>query len=60
MPRDWQVKLREAAIIIDEAKLYDLVAEIPSQSSDLAVSLTYLIDNFQLEAIVNLTGFLEG
>ncbi len=55
MDREWRQQLHDAALVINEEKLYSLLDEIPDHYSDLAIALRYLVDNFQLEAIVNLT-----
>lgn len=55
MDREWRQQLHDAALVINEENLYSLLDEIPDHYSDLAIALRYLVDNFQLEAIVNLT-----
>jgi chemotaxis family two-component system sensor kinase Cph1 len=55
MPADWVAELRRAAIVIDEERLLELIADIPPTLPDLAPMLTTLVNNFQLEVIVNLT-----
>ncbi|MBD2358239.1 response regulator [Tolypothrix sp. FACHB-123] len=57
MPINWISQMHEAALDLNDAKLYELITQIPSQSQPLADSLKYLVDNFQLEAIANLTEF---
>jgi light-regulated signal transduction histidine kinase (bacteriophytochrome)/CheY-like chemotaxis protein len=55
MPQEWRQQLRDAALVINEERLCQLLDEIPHHHSDLAIALRHLIDNFQLETIVNLT-----
>jgi two-component system, chemotaxis family, sensor kinase Cph1 len=55
MPADWITKVHEAALMIDDEKLYQLFQEIPRQEHELADMLKDLVDNFHLETIVNLT-----
>jgi two-component system, chemotaxis family, sensor kinase Cph1 len=55
MPSDWLSQMHEAALDLNDAKLYELIAQISSQKKSLADALRYLVDNFQLEAIAKLT-----
>ncbi|MBD2199250.1 MULTISPECIES: ATP-binding protein [Calothrix] len=57
MPADWISQMHEAALDLNDAKLYELIAQISPQEQPLADALKYLVDNFQLEAIANLTEF---
>jgi hypothetical protein len=45
----------EAALVIDDGKLYELLKQIPQSEQQLAEALKDLVDNFHLETIVNLT-----
>lgn len=55
MPADWIVQVYEAALVIDDQKLYRLLSQIPPSKQQLADALRDLVDNFYLENIVNLT-----
>ncbi|MBW4582256.1 MAG: hypothetical protein KME42_22040 [Tildeniella nuda ZEHNDER 1965/U140] len=55
MPLDWIDSLSQAARVIDEATLHQLIDQIPEQTHQLATALRRLVDNFQFEAIVKLT-----
>ncbi|MBD2297658.1 response regulator [Nostoc sp. FACHB-190] len=54
MPASWLAQVYEAALIIDDEKLYQLFQEIPASKSQLAEALKDLVDNFHLETIINL------
>ncbi|MBD2494137.1 response regulator [Nostoc sp. FACHB-280] len=54
MPANWLAQVYEAALIIDEEKLYQLFQEIPVNKHQLAEALKDLVDNFHLETIINL------
>ncbi|MBD2211832.1 response regulator [Nostoc linckia FACHB-104] len=55
MPLEWINQVHEAALNLDDARIYKLIAEIPTEEITLAESLKYLLNNFQLEAIINLS-----
>ncbi|BAT53455.1 multi-sensor hybrid histidine kinase [Nostoc sp. NIES-3756] len=55
MPPGWIAQVHEAALDLDDAKLYKLIQKIPSQNKSLADALKSLIDNFHHEAITTLT-----
>ncbi|QIR40268.1 response regulator [Tolypothrix sp. PCC 7910] len=55
MPKEWIGEVHEAALDLNDAKLYELIAQISSQEQPLAQALKYLVDNFQLEAIATLS-----
>lgn len=55
MPLEWITQVHEAALDLNDARLYELIAQISSQEQRLADTLKYLVDNFQLEAIANVT-----
>ncbi|BAY31605.1 multi-sensor hybrid histidine kinase [Nostoc carneum NIES-2107] len=55
MPSEWIGEVHEAALDLNDAKLYQLIAQISSQEQPLAEALKYLVDNFQLEAIATLS-----
>ncbi|MBD2209917.1 response regulator [Nostoc linckia FACHB-104] len=55
MPKEWIGEVYEAALDLNDAKLYELIAQISSQEQPLAEALKYLVDNFQLEAIATLS-----
>ncbi|WP_066384107.1 ATP-binding protein [Anabaena sp. CA = ATCC 33047] len=55
MSANWIAQVHEAALLIDDAKLYNLFNQIPASEQQLAEALKDLVDNFHLETIVNLT-----
>ncbi|MBD2651089.1 ATP-binding protein [Nostoc foliaceum] len=55
MPPKWVAQMHEAALDLNDAKLYELIAKISSEEKPLADTLKSLVDNFQFEAIATLT-----
>ena len=55
MPSKWIAEVHEAALDLNDNKLYELIAQIPKEKQDFMEAMTSLVDNFQLEAIANLT-----
>lgn len=55
MSPEWIILANQAALDLNDAKLYNLIAQIPNQEQVLANALKYLVENFQLEVIANLT-----
>ncbi|BBD59805.1 multi-sensor hybrid histidine kinase [Nostoc sp. HK-01] len=55
MPANWIAQVHEAALMIDDEKLYQLFQEIPANKAQLAAALKDLVDNFHLETVINLT-----
>lgn len=53
----WVAQVHEAALDLSDLKLRQLIAQIPPKEQNLIDTLTGLIDNFQLEAIANLTQY---
>ncbi|MGC9526358.1 MAG: ATP-binding protein [Limnospira sp.] len=51
MPPDWLRRLYEAAIRGDDARVLELIAEIPASEAELAAILTQLVDDFRLDTI---------
>ncbi|WP_375494333.1 response regulator [uncultured Nostoc sp.] len=51
MSPEWIIQVHQAALDLNDAELYNLIAQIPNQEQVLANALKYLVDNFQLEAI---------
>lgn len=51
----WIYQIHEAALDLNDEKLHKLIDQIPVEQNFLIESLTYLVDNFQLEAIAALT-----
>ncbi|MHC5724688.1 MAG: response regulator, partial [Nostoc sp.] len=51
MSPEWIIQANQAALDLNDAKLYNLIAQIPNQEQVLANALKYLVDNFELEAI---------
>jgi light-regulated signal transduction histidine kinase (bacteriophytochrome)/DNA-binding response OmpR family regulator len=52
MPASWRSQLHDAALAMDEDRLGDLIAKIPPEQRDLADNLTYLVENFRLDLIL--------
>jgi two-component system, chemotaxis family, sensor kinase Cph1 len=55
MPPAWITQVHEAALIIDDAQLYELFQQIPAEHQQIADTLKNLVDNFHLETIIKLT-----
>ncbi|QLE40413.1 response regulator [Nostoc sp. C052] len=55
MSPEWIIQAHQAALDLNDAELYNLIAQIPNEEQVLANALKYLVDNFELEAIGNLT-----
>ncbi|MHC5614317.1 MAG: response regulator [Nostoc sp.] len=55
MSPEWIILVYQAALDLNDAELYNLIAQIPNQEQVLANALKYLVDNFQLEAIAILS-----
>ncbi len=55
MPLSWIAEVHQAALLIDEAKLFELFNQIPQEQFELAVALKNLVDNFQIETIIKIT-----
>ena len=55
MPLEWIDQVHEAALDLNDSKIQHLMALIPSEKQKLLEAMTFLVDNFQLEAIATLT-----
>jgi len=55
MSATWITQLHEAALDLNDERIYELIAQIPQEKQSLIESLTYLVENFQLEAIASYT-----
>lgn len=55
MPPSWIAQVHAAAIVIDDAQLYELFEQIPAEHEQLAEALKNLVYNFHIETIINLT-----
>ncbi|WRH65567.1 MAG: hypothetical protein RSE13_17185 [Planktothrix sp. GU0601_MAG3] len=55
MPPAWINQVHEAALDLNDHRIFQLIAEIPPEHQFLIETLTSLVDNFQLEAIDILT-----
>jgi chemotaxis family two-component system sensor kinase Cph1 len=55
MSPEWIIQMHQAALDLNDAELYNLIAQIPKQEQVLANALKYLVDNFDLEAIATLS-----
>jgi hypothetical protein len=54
MPDGWLVELIEAASMIDEGLIGELLARIPSEHQILAQAIQQEVDNFDFEHLINL------
>ncbi len=55
MSADWRADLHNAAVIVDNHRLAQLIAEIPPTAAHLSAGLNDLLDNFRLDAIALLS-----
>ncbi len=55
MPKPWRSELHAAVLGMEEDRLAELIAEIPPDHQALADNLSYLVENFRLDLIVDLT-----
>ncbi|MEY2859220.1 MAG: hypothetical protein RLZZ74_3533, partial [Cyanobacteriota bacterium] len=54
MPDGWLVELIEAASMIDEGLIGELLARIPSEHQTIAQAIQLEVDNFDFEHLINL------
>ncbi|GAB1545059.1 hypothetical protein NUACC21_77350 [Scytonema sp. NUACC21] len=55
MPPDWQAKLYQAALCLDDELVLHLIEEIPENEAFLAHALTDLVQNFRLDLLLTFT-----
>ncbi|WP_088894907.1 response regulator [Leptolyngbya ohadii] len=55
MPDEWLIKVHEAALDLQDERLYQLVAQIPNNEQWLIEAMISLVDTLQFEAIASLT-----
>ncbi|MGD2183978.1 response regulator [Lusitaniella coriacea] len=55
MPMVWLEQLHQAALSIDDRRIYKLLEEIPETQSHLGSALKKLVNNFQLDLVAQLT-----
>lgn len=55
MSVEWITQVYEATLDLDDGKVRQLMLQIPQASSRLLEGMTFLVDNFQLETLANLT-----
>ncbi|MCU0527486.1 MAG: hybrid sensor histidine kinase/response regulator, partial [Elainella sp. Prado103] len=55
MPAAWIADLQQAAQMIDDIRLQELIEQIPEQNSQLIDGLKRLVNDFQFETIFQLT-----
>ncbi len=55
MPKEWILEVHEAALDLNDSKIYELIGQISPENQALVEALKSLVDNFQLEAIASLT-----
>lgn len=54
MSTDWLNQLHNAAMLGDDAKSLNLIAQIPSEKTALVETLTQLVKNYQFDQLINL------
>ena len=54
MPREWLLELHQAAEVVDNKYLRELIDEIPPTKSDLAEILLDLMESFRVDKIISL------
>ncbi|MDJ0530988.1 MAG: ATP-binding protein [Xenococcaceae cyanobacterium MO_207.B15] len=54
MPESWQLQLYQAAEQVDNSRIYQLIAEIPTEYNLLAEKLTNLVKHFRCDKIIDL------
>ncbi|MBD2579148.1 response regulator [Oscillatoria sp. FACHB-1406] len=59
MPKSWIDRLNDAAISVDEERIFRLIEEIPSTEVTLLQILKNLVANYRLDIIAEVTGGLE-
>ncbi len=59
LPRDWVMKLRQAATRLDADVVLDLLDDIRGQDASLADGLTVLVRSYRFDVILALTEHLE-
>lgn len=55
MPSQWIHEINQAAYTLDDAKIMELISQIPENQPFLAEKLTNLVDDFRLDIIFDLT-----
>ncbi|HEY9896421.1 MAG TPA: ATP-binding protein [Candidatus Sericytochromatia bacterium] len=55
MPEEWVERLHQAAVKMNAKLVLNLIEQIPESHAQLAKALTQLVDDFCIEAIVDLT-----
>lgn len=55
MPLSWVNELFEAANVVNEELVFELIQKIPQENSSLALALTDLFHDFRLDVIVHIT-----
>jgi CheY-like chemotaxis protein len=55
MPDEWLIEVHDAALDLQDERLYQLVAQIPDSEQWLIEAMTSLVDTLQFEAIITLT-----
>ena len=55
MPATWRAELHQAAVIVDNHRLAQLIAAIPPSAAHLSTGLNELLDNFRLDTIALLS-----
>ena len=55
MTVEWIAQVHEATLDLDDIKIRQLMTQIPQAAQMLLEGMTFLVDNFQLETLANLT-----
>ncbi|MEL7078392.1 MAG: DUF3365 domain-containing protein [Cyanobacteria bacterium J06582_2] len=54
MPRQWRLEFKQAAAELNEARLEELIRQIPQEHQSIVQPLTDLVSNFQFEKLIEL------
>jgi two-component system sensor histidine kinase/response regulator len=60
MQQEWIDDLHRAALAVDRDRILQLIQQIPKQNQTLAEALTQLVEQFDFDAILDLTQAKEG
>ena len=55
MPAEWITRLNRAAWVANDQVIFQLLEEIPASQVDLKEAIVYLVDQFQLDQLIQLT-----
>lgn len=55
MGKEWITEMHQAALLLDETRLYELIARIPKENKFAAQTLSHWVSHLQFESIIALT-----